>query len=190
MESITNNASDEVKEEFKKGTIGISAAYEVSKLPQEEQKEIAKQVAAGDDIRAKEIALKVAERTATKAAEEAEEAQVEAIKQAEQTVKEIEKAERKQEEAEQFAKNADDTAKQAKILREWVTNSTKTATVKAAEAVLKVSESDIPQESWNSTDWVVYTLKGIMESADKVTEDELYTLQDILRLCNSEERNK
>lgn len=190
MESITNNAAPEVKEEFKKGNLGITAAYEVSKLPAAEQKKIAEQVAAGEDIRAKEIALKVAERTAAKAAEEAEDAQGEATKQAEQTQKEIEKAERKQEEAEQKARDAEVAARHAKILREWVAESVKTASAKAAAAVLKVSETDTPQDSWSNTEWVVFTVRGILESADKVTEDELYKLQDILMACNSQERQK
>lgn len=64
MDSINNNAAPEIKEEFKKGTIGISAAYEAAKLPPEEQKAIADKVAAGGDIRAKEIAAKVAEKKA------------------------------------------------------------------------------------------------------------------------------
>lgn len=190
MECITNNATSEVKEEFKKGNIGITAAYEVSKLPEPEQKQIAEKVAAGEDIRAKEIALKVAERTAAKAAEDAEDAKRDAEKQAEQTEKEIEKANRKQEEAEEKAGEAEKAARQAKILREYVSSSVKNATAQAAEAVLKVSETDIPQDGWNRVDWAVYTLRGIMESADRVTEDELYTLQEILLAVNSKERQE
>ena len=64
MESINNNATPEVKEQLKNGNIGITAAYEAAKLPPEEQKAIADKVAAGEDIRAKEIAAKVAEKRA------------------------------------------------------------------------------------------------------------------------------
>jgi ParB-like chromosome segregation protein Spo0J len=64
MESINNNLTDEAKEEFKKGNIGITAAYEASKLPEDDQKAIAAAAAAGEDVRAKEIAAKVAERKA------------------------------------------------------------------------------------------------------------------------------
>lgn len=63
MDSINNHATPEIKEEFAKGNIGISAAYEAAKLPEEEQKEIAGKAAAGEEIRAKEIAKKVAEKT-------------------------------------------------------------------------------------------------------------------------------
>lgn len=64
MESINNNAMPEVKEQLKNGNMGITAAYEAAKLPPEEQKTIAGKVAAGEDIRAKEIAAKVAEKKA------------------------------------------------------------------------------------------------------------------------------
>lgn len=39
MESINKNLAPEFKEEFKAGSIGISAAYEIASLPQEKQKE-------------------------------------------------------------------------------------------------------------------------------------------------------
>lgn len=64
MESINNNATPEVKEQLKSGNMGITAAYEAAKLPPEEQKAIADKVAAGEDIRAKEIVAKVAEKKA------------------------------------------------------------------------------------------------------------------------------
>lgn len=65
MDSINHNLTDEAKEQFKAGTIGITAAYETSKLSEDEQKEIAERAAAGEDIRAKEIAEKVAEKKAS-----------------------------------------------------------------------------------------------------------------------------
>ena len=64
MDSINNNATPEIKEEFAKGTIGVTTAYEAAKLPPEEQKAIAEKAAAGESIRAKEIAAKVAEKKA------------------------------------------------------------------------------------------------------------------------------
>lgn len=63
MESINNNATPEIKEQLKNGNMGITAAYEAAKLPEDEQREIAEQ-AAGGSIRAKEIAAKVAEKKA------------------------------------------------------------------------------------------------------------------------------
>lgn len=64
MDSINNNATPEIKEEFAKGNIGVTTAYEAAKLPPEEQKAIAEKAAAGENVRAKEIAAKVAEKKA------------------------------------------------------------------------------------------------------------------------------
>lgn len=187
MESINNNATPEVKEQLKNGNMGITAAYEAAKLPPEEQRAIANQVAAGEDIRAKEIALKVAEKTAAKAAADAEEAQHDYEKQQEETEKEIEKAERKQAEAEEKARAAEIAAQHAKVMREWVKESVSAATKAAADAVLKVSETDTPQKDWNNTEWVVFTARAIMQQADKVSEDDLYLLHDIMMRCQHPE---
>ena len=183
MESINNNATPEVKEQLKSGNMGITAAYEAAKLPPEEQKAIADKVAAGEDIRAKEIAAKVAEKTAAKAAEQA---QRDYEKQQEESDKEIEKAERKREEAEEKAKEAELAAQHAKVLREWVKESVSAATKAAADAVLKVSETDTPQKDWNNTEWVVFTAREIMQQADKVSEDDLYLLHEIMLRCQTE----
>lgn len=52
---INKNATEEIKEQFKDGTIGVTAAAEASRLPEDEQKEIAGRAAAGEDIKAQEI---------------------------------------------------------------------------------------------------------------------------------------
>ena len=64
MESINNNATEEIKEQLKNGTMGVTAAYEAAKLPEEEQKEIAAEAAEGKEVRAKEIAKRVEEKKA------------------------------------------------------------------------------------------------------------------------------
>lgn len=64
MEQINNNLTEEAKEQFKAGRLGITAAYETSKLDEAEQNEIAEHLAAGSKVRAKEIAAKVAEKKA------------------------------------------------------------------------------------------------------------------------------
>lgn len=51
-------------EQLKEGNLGITAAYEAAKLDEDEQKEIAEKAAAGENVRAKEIAEKVAEKKA------------------------------------------------------------------------------------------------------------------------------
>ena len=64
MDEINNNATPEIKEQLKEGNLGITAAYEAAKLDEDEQKEIAEKAAAGENVRAKEIAEKVAEKKA------------------------------------------------------------------------------------------------------------------------------
>lgn len=64
MESIDKNLVPEAKEQFKAGNMGITAAYEASKLPEDEQRAIAAQAAEDGNVRAKEIAEKVQQRKA------------------------------------------------------------------------------------------------------------------------------
>lgn len=52
---INKNATPEIKEQFKDGVIGVTAAAAASQLPENEQKEIAERVAAGEDVKAQEI---------------------------------------------------------------------------------------------------------------------------------------
>lgn len=61
---INKNAVPEIKEQFKEGVIGVSTAAAVSQLREEEQKEIAGRVAAGEDVKAREIRDMVEEKKA------------------------------------------------------------------------------------------------------------------------------
>ncbi|MCM1296709.1 MAG: ParB N-terminal domain-containing protein [Muribaculaceae bacterium] len=61
---INKNAVPEIKEQFKDGAIGVTAAAAASQLPEDEQKEIAGRVAAGEDIKAQEIRSMVDEKKA------------------------------------------------------------------------------------------------------------------------------
>lgn len=72
MEQINNNLSDSAKEQFKNGNMGITAAYETSKLTEDEQEAIADRYASGEDVRAKEIAEKVTEKKAAEKAKKEE----------------------------------------------------------------------------------------------------------------------
>ena len=188
LDSINNNATPEIKKEFAKGSIGVTTAYETAKLSPEEQKAIAEKAAAGEDIRAKEIAAKVAEKTAAKAAEDAEQAKKDYKRQQEESDKEIEKAERKRDEAEMKVIEAETAARHARTLREWVKESVSAATKAAADAVLKVSETDTPQKDWNHAEWVVFTAREIMQQADRVSEDDLYLLHEIMIRCQHPEQ--
>lgn len=64
MENINNNATQAVKEQLKEGNLGLTAAYEAAKLEPEEQDNIAERAAAGENVRAKDIAEKVAAKKA------------------------------------------------------------------------------------------------------------------------------
>lgn len=66
LEAINNNATDEVKQEFEKGTMGISAAYNASRLDPEEQKEIAEKAATGADVKCEEIRQQAEEKKKAK----------------------------------------------------------------------------------------------------------------------------
>lgn len=72
MEQINNSLSDSAKEQFKNGNMGITAAYETSKLTEDEQEAIADRYASGEDVRAKEIAEKVTEKKAAEKAKKEE----------------------------------------------------------------------------------------------------------------------
>lgn len=61
---IHKNAAPEIKEQFQEGRIGITAAAEASRLPEESQKEIAGRMAAGEDVKAQEIREMVEEKKA------------------------------------------------------------------------------------------------------------------------------
>lgn len=182
MESINNNATPEVKEQLKNGNMGITAAYEAAKLPEDDQRAIAAAAAAGEDVRAKEIAQKVAEQVAAKAQEKADKAAEDAEKAQIDADQAVADALDKQAKAEQEAENA-------RQLKRYVDNmatameKAKDAAAAAVHAIAKVSETDTieqPQDSWGHLEWVNYTLCCLMEKAENVSEDNLYKLQEIL----------
>lgn len=55
LEAINNNATPEVKEQFASGNMGITKAYETSKLTEDAQNEVAAAVEAGADVKSEEI---------------------------------------------------------------------------------------------------------------------------------------
>lgn len=58
MESIDKNLSDPLKEEFKEGNINITAAYETSRLPEEQQAEVLEKVKEKGTVDVKEVKQK------------------------------------------------------------------------------------------------------------------------------------
>lgn len=179
MESINNNLTPEAKEQFKAGNMGITAAYETSKLPADDQNAIAAAAAAGEDVRAKEIAQRVAEQVAAKAQEKAEKAAQDAEQAEIDAQAAVADALDKQARAEEEAENARELRRYVETTAQAMEKA-KEAAAAAVHAVSKVSETDTPQENWGTLEWVRYTLCCLLEQAENVSEDNLYKLQEIL----------
>lgn len=58
MESISKNLSDDLKQEFKEENINISTAYEASKLPEEQQNEVYKELKGKGNITIQDVKKK------------------------------------------------------------------------------------------------------------------------------------
>lgn len=182
MDAINNNATPEIKEQLKEGNIGITAAYEAAKLSADDQKAIAEAAGAGEDVRAKEIAQRVAEQVAAKAQEKADKAAESAEKAQIEADQAVADALDKQAQAEEEAENARQLKRYVDNMGKAMENASKAATA-AVAAISKVSETDTeeqPQDSWGVLEWVRYTLCCLMEKAEDVSEDNLYKLQEIL----------
>lgn len=182
MDAINNNATPEIKEQLKEGNIGITAAYEAAKLSADDQKAIAAAAGAGEDVRAKEIAQRVAEQVAAKAQEKADKAAESAEKAQIEADQAVADALDKQAQAEEEAENVRQLKRYVDNMGKAMENASKAATA-AVAAISKVSETDTeeqPQDSWGVLEWVRYTLCCLMEKAEDVSEDNLYKLQEIL----------
>ena len=174
IEKINNNATQEVKEQFKEGNIGISAAYEAAKLPPEEQQAIAARAAAGENVKTKEIAQKVAEKVAAKAQEKAE-AAADAAEKAEIKAQEaIADAADKQAQAEEEAENA-------RELKRYVDEKAKAANVSETDTesqlVIGLPEN---RDTWKDREWGIFTLRSLMYLVDNMDTDDVVELQGVL----------
>lgn len=186
MESISHNAIQEIQDQFKNGNIGISAAYEAAKLPPEEQKAVAKKTAEGKNISVKEIAGKRAGKQEERNKSSLEEKTPEVfrsntIQQAEEE-KPVEKLSR-----------TEKAFRHKKILREWERQGIRigNAAKKVSNAINKVSEcGTFPKSNWKDIDWTVFLAKAIMHCADRVSEEDLYLLHDIMMRSQKKENGK
>lgn len=70
LAAINNRATPEIKEQFEKGNMGITAAYEASKEDEETQKEIATEAESGEDLKSTEIKAAVEEKKKRKSKED------------------------------------------------------------------------------------------------------------------------
>lgn len=159
MDSIQNNAIAEIKEELRKGTIGICAAYEASRLPREEQKEIAAKVTEDGSVHVKEVVERARRKTAVIGNKGAAGGQTE---ESEEGLRE------------QIA------ASYSGAMQEWVKENMCPPTKEAEDAIRKVSKMDTPQKGWGNTEWAVFMAKAIMSRADCVSREDLYLLHDIV----------
>lgn len=163
MDKINNSLEPEAREQFKAGKLGKSAAYETAKLPEEEQRQIAAQAAAGKAVKHKEVAEKVAEKKAEQAAARAEKA--------------VKKAEAAQTAAAQAGLQAERAAESADT----------SATLTSAHMN---PPEPAEQQEWTTRDWAIYHLRELMGVASYITEDDLIVLQDILMAATGRRDNE
>lgn len=168
MDKINNSLVPEAKEQYKAGNLGRSAAYEAARLPEEEQRQIAAQAAAGEKVQHKDVAQKVTEKVAEKKAEQA-----------------AARAER----AAKKAEAAQTAAAQAGLQAERAAESADTSATRLTEAHMNPPEPDEQQE-WTTRDWAIYHLRELMGVASYITEDDLIVLQDILMAATRRRDNE
>ena len=199
MDRIHNHAVSEIQEEFRKGNLNISAAYEASKLPDEKQKAIAKAAAEEGGMKAKEVTERVMKNQEGKDGRKNEGLSVVSKLDTDlhpQSGKEIQKNDfvgKIEEKKNEWTARGGNTRQFKKgnrhqeILREWGKESVSlTAITQAvAEAMRKVSKLDTSEE-WSDIEWAVFLTRAIMNRADCVREDDLYLLHDIMIRCQEE----
>lgn len=199
MDRIHKHAVPEIQEEFRKGNLNISAAYEASKLPDEEQKAIAKAAAEEGGMKAKEVTERVMKNQEGKDGRKNEGLSVVSKLDTDlhtQSGKEIQKNDfvgKIEEKKNEWTARGGNTRQFKKgnrhqeILREWGKESVSlTAITQAvAEAMQKVSKLDTSEE-WSDIEWAVFITRAIMNRADCVREEDLYLLHDIMIRCQEE----
>lgn len=172
MECINKHTVPEIQEEFKKGNLGISAAYEAAKLSPEEQKAVAKKTAEGGNVLVKEIVGKDRDGSKSSSKEKASEQEIQKEREDENPVEKLSRTEK--------------AFRHKKILREWESQNLEIAkaTKKVSNAIKNVSQSNfLPQNNWKDMEWAVFQANAIMHCADRVSEEDLYLLHDIMMRC-------
>lgn len=174
IEKINNNAEPEIKEQFKEGKIGISAAYEAAKLPPEEQQAIAARAAAGENVKTKEIAKKVAEKIAAKAQDKADKAAEDAEKAEIDAQAAIADAADKQAQAEIEAENARELKR---YVEDKANASNVSETDTESQLIVGLPEN---RDAWKNREWGIYTVRSLMYHVDIMDVDDVTELQGIL----------
>jgi len=183
MNSINRNAAPEIKEELKKGNLGITAAYEAAKLPVEKQKVIAYKSAGGESVPIKEITGKMKVFETNPLQEQSAEVP--------EKQKVFETNPLRSEPVKEITGKRKGISRHMQILQEW-SRSEKgipVVTRTVSKAMEKVFETNPVKAEWTDTDWAVFISKGIMHCADCVSEEDLYLLHDIMIRCQERQRN-
>ena len=197
MDSINHNAVQEIQDELKNGNLGISAAYEAAKLSPEEQKAVAKKTAAGGNISVKEIAEKCTEEKEAGSKRSLEEKTAAMTIQKENPPKVFDsntlQSQKKDEKPISELSRTERIFRHKKILREWenqniqISNTTK----KVSNVINRVFDSNTsPQSDWKDMEWTIFLAKAIMHCADRVSEEDLYLLHDIMMRSQKKENGK
>ena len=159
MDKINNSLIPEAKEQFREGKLRKSAAYETSRLPAEEQREVVAAMNSGEDIKHKEIAERVREKKESKAAEKASERAEKAAKRAEQ---------------------AQTAAAQAGLQAERAAENAEMSATGFSDTAMNLPETWEEKQEWSTREWTIYTLDELMRVANYITDDDLILLQDVL----------
>ena len=185
MDSINKNAAPEIKEEFKKGNLGITAAYEAAKLSSDEQKAIAHRSAEGESVPVKEI-------TGKTEVFETNTLQEQSVREIPQKIKVFETNPLRTESVKEMTGERKSICRHMQILQEWSRSERgiPTVTWTVSKAMKKVFETNTERTGWTDMDWAVFISQGIMNLADHVSEEDLYLLHDILIRCQERQKDR
>lgn len=197
MDSINKNASPEIKDELRKGNLGITAAYEAAKLPYEKQKEIAEKSSEGCTVSVKEITGKTVEKEENQAIPDNGVTAEGKLFDSNIGLRESggerglhrdgnrkagkQHDSRKEEDEKSIQEELADTY--TKLMEEWITANTGDMTKAAEKAIQNMFDSNISQKDWTNTEWVVFTANAIMQKADRVSAGDLCLMKEILIRC-------
>lgn len=166
IEKINSSLTEEAKEQFKAGNMGISAAYETAKLPEEEQRKVAGEVAGGKRVEVKDIKSRVKERQQAKK----EKKQEEMARRAGGTTRKAECVQTG------TAQDGLETEPPAKEADEWL--GMNPPVVSESDTAKELAPEEVEKEA-------AFTLQELMLQTKNITYNELLVLQDILMKCNN-----
>lgn len=173
-EVIDKQVNENLKEQFKSGNIGVTAAYEARKLDEEEQNELADKLQEGEKIQAKDVAALVQEKM-----QEQEQKNKADQKATQDAVKKAEEA----------AKRAQDASIQAAQATVAAERAAENADFSATNAVEKqLSESDNMEDARSVAERAMDALRSLLRKVKYISEGDAIVLEEMLIECNEKER--